>query len=89
VAPMIRVDGIQVRRVLIPVLADALIHADDNELASKLLTASAEQRDVELGDSERAAILSVLERGAPDELEDLRVALARVKPDTALPAEDV
>jgi hypothetical protein len=86
---MIRVDGIQVRRVLIPVLADALIHADDNELASKLLTASAEQRDVELGDSERAAILSVLERGAPDELEDLRVALARVKPDTALPAEDV
>jgi hypothetical protein len=89
VAPMIRVDGIQVRRVLIPVLADALIHADDNELASKLLTASAEQRDVELGDSERTAILSVLERGAPDELEDLRVALARVKPDTALPAEDV
>jgi hypothetical protein len=85
---MIRVDGIQVRRVLIPVLADALIHANDNELASKLLTASAEQRDVELGDSERTAILSVLERSAPDELEDLRVALARVKLDTAPPAED-
>ena len=72
---MIRVDGIQVRRVLIPILADGLIHAGDNQVASKLLTASAEQRDVELTDSERTAILNVLERAAPDELEDLRVAL--------------
>jgi hypothetical protein len=73
---MIRVDGVQVRRVLIPELADQLIHAGENHLASRLLTASAEQRQIDLTDPERAAILHVLTPGSPEELEELRVALA-------------
>ena len=83
---MIRVDGVHVRRVLIPELADQLIHAGENQLASRLLTASAEQRDVDLTEAERAAIVRVLERTGLEGFEHLRVALAGSETD---PAQDV
>ena len=80
---MIRVDGFQLKRVLIPELADRLIHTGENGLASRLLTASVEQRDVELEDAERSAILRVLVPGSPDGLEELRLALANMRTQAA------
>jgi hypothetical protein len=74
---VIRIDGIQVRRILIPDLADRLIHAGENDLASILLDASAQQHDVELTDSERAILLPLLKPGSPDGLGTLRVALVQ------------
>lgn len=72
---MIRLEGITVRRVCIPELADRLVHAGHNQTASKLLTASSEdQRDVDLTGTECAEIVAVLMTDCPADLIELRVA---------------
>ena len=68
---MINLAGVYVPRVLLPDVAERLIHAGFNATASKLLTASSEGGgQVDLTHSERDEILAVLD-DPPAGLEEL------------------
>ena len=68
---MINLAGVYVPRVLLPDVAERLIHAGFNETASRLLTASSEGGgEVDLTHSERDEILTVLDEPPPG-LEEL------------------
>ena len=68
---MINVAGVSVPRVLLPEVAERLIHAGFNATASRLLTASSEGGGVVgLTQSERDEILAVLDDPPPG-LEEL------------------
>ena len=67
---MINLAGVYVPRVLLPDVAERLIHAGFNATASKLLTASSEGGgEVDLTHSERDEILTVLDE--PPGLDEL------------------
>lgn len=68
---MINLAGVDVPRVLLPDVAERLVHAGFNATASKLLTASSEGGgQVDLTHSERDEILTVLHEPPPG-LEEL------------------
>jgi len=68
---VINLVGVAVPRVLLPELAERLIHAGFNGTASRLLDASAEGRaKLELTHAERGELLAVLEH-PPEGLEEL------------------
>ena len=77
---MINVAGVSVPRVLLPEVAERLIHAGFNATASRLLTASSEGGGVVgLTQSERDEILAVLDDPPPG-LEELAKCCARSMP---------
>ena len=85
---MINLAGVPVPRVLLPELAERLIHAGFNATASKLLTASSEgDGRVDLTDSERDEILAVLDR-PPAGLEELCRVLRDERAAKALKVEE-
>jgi hypothetical protein len=71
---------VTVRRVCIPELADRLVHAGHNETASKILTASSLQQDVDLTTTECAEIFAVPRSDCPPDLTELREALDPTPP---------
>ena len=74
---MITLADVPVRRALVPALADLLIHAGSNDLASKLLAASSEHHEeLALSIEERDELLAVLvDPPPPDGVEELRDVL--------------
>ena len=77
---MINLAGVYVPRVLLPDVAERLIHAGFNATASKLLTASSEGGgEVDLTHSERDEILAVLD-DPPAGLDELCRVLREQRP---------
>jgi hypothetical protein len=72
---VIKLAGVTVRRVCIPELADRLVHAGQNETASKILAGSSAHQDVDLTATECAEIVAALKTDCPADLIELRVAL--------------